>query len=157
MFKLFRNRQQPSASSYFDEKTFYMRFCRDVQQAQSLVVIESPFLTVSRTRKLLSVLQHAVNRGVGVSVITREPDHHTLAIQYEAEQAVELLRRIGVRVFACSDMRHRKLAIIDNKIMWSGSLNILSQNKSRELMLRTTDAMEIDQVLKITQLLRDIR
>lgn len=31
---------------------------------------------------------------------------------------------------------HRKLAIIDNEIMWEGSLNILSQNDSCEIMRR---------------------
>lgn len=31
---------------------------------------------------------------------------------------------------------HRKIAVIDNRISWNGSLNILSQNDSCEIMWR---------------------
>jgi len=43
---------------------------------------------------------------------------------------------MGVQTFLCSGNHHRKLAIIDRKILWEGSLNILSQNNSREIMRR---------------------
>ena len=36
----------------------------------------------------------------------------------------------------CLGNHHRKLAIIDRQILWEGSLNILSQIKSREIMRR---------------------
>jgi len=36
----------------------------------------------------------------------------------------------------CLGRHHRKLAIIDRNILWEGSLNILSQKKSREFMRR---------------------
>ncbi len=43
---------------------------------------------------------------------------------------------MGVQVLLCSGNHHRKLAIIDRKILWEGSLNILSQVRSREIMRR---------------------
>jgi hypothetical protein len=36
----------------------------------------------------------------------------------------------------CLGNHHRKLAILDKKILWEGSLNILSQIYSREIMRR---------------------
>ena len=50
---------------------------------------------------------------------------------------------LGVQVFLAENPQkklfHRKLAIIDRKILWEGSLNILSQSHSRELMRRIED------------------
>jgi hypothetical protein len=41
-----------------------------------------------------------------------------------------------VLVLATSNHHHRKLAILDREILWEGSLNILSQSRSREIMRR---------------------
>lgn len=44
--------------------------------------------------------------------------------------------RTEIQTFICTDNHHRKLAIIDRKIVWEGSLNIPSQSNSREIMRR---------------------
>jgi hypothetical protein len=59
---------------------------------------------------------------------------------------------MGVQVLLCIGNHHRKLAILDRKILWEGSLNILSQNNSREIMRRIDNqniAMEMFDYLKL--------
>jgi hypothetical protein len=59
---------------------------------------------------------------------------------------------MGIQVLLCSGNDHRKLAIIDRKVLWEGSLNILSQTKSREIMRRIeneTLALEMFEFLRL--------
>ena len=54
---------------------------------------------------------------------------------------------IGARVCAYDDMRHRKLAIIDGRILWEGSLNIISNGgRSREVMRRAVSYLLCQQL-----------
>jgi hypothetical protein len=46
-----------------------------------------------------------------------------------------LLQKLGAIVLFTGD-HHRKLAIVDQRILYEGSLNILSQNDSCEVMRR---------------------
>ena len=54
----------------------------------------------------------------------------------QSEREIEAMEALGIQVFLCTGNHHRKLAIIDRKILWEGSLNILSQIRSREIMRR---------------------
>ena len=51
-----------------------------------------------------------------------------------------------------NDFRHRKLAVIDRAILWEGSLNILSQSNSKEIMRRTKSAFLANQVINFTKM-----
>jgi len=123
-------------TSLFDETTFYQQFSRDLINASSEVIIESPFITISRVNKLSRVFEKLVNRGVRVNVITRLPNNHDAFMRIQAENAIQYFESIGVQVLVTKNNHHRKLAIIDRGILWEGSLNILSQTRSREVMRR---------------------
>ena len=64
----------------------------------------------------------------------------------QAEEAVRRLQELDVRVMY-TVKHHRKLAIIDDEILWEGSLNILSQNDSCEIMRRSVSAQLANQML----------
>ena len=68
--------------------------------------------------------------------MTRDPKEHNENMEYQSEDAISQFERMGVQVLLCIGNHHRKLAILDRKVLWEGSLNILSQNKSREIMRR---------------------
>ncbi len=124
-------------TSLFDETTFYKKFGQDLLHAEREVVIESPFITNDRTLRLCPVFEQLITKGVKIYVITRDPNKHIPEMKLQAEQVIEYFERIGVQVLVTSNNHHRKLAIIDRDILWEGSLNILSQIKSKEIMRRT--------------------
>lgn len=126
-------------SSLFDEKTFYKQFKRDLLRSKNEVVVESPFITTARMNKLAPVFNKLVSRGVKVYVVTRDPKEHKPPYAEQSELEIQHFERIGVQVLVCLGNHHRKLAIIDRKILWEGSLNILSHTKSREIMRRIND------------------
>ena len=123
-------------SSLFDEKTFYRAFLIDLEASQKEVIIESPFITSERMKILWPSLRGLIKRGVKVYIVTRDPREHTKGYEDQSEIQIQELEAVGIQVFLCRGNHHRKLAIIDRNILWEGSLNILSQMKSREFMRR---------------------
>ena len=123
-------------SGLFDEKTFYQAFVADLEASKSEVIIESPFITSERMKMVYPSLVRLINRGVRVYVVTRDPSEHINGYEEQSEKEIQALEALGVQVLICVGNHHRKLAIIDREILWEGSLNILSQMKSREFMRR---------------------
>ena len=124
------------ASSLHDEKTFYSAFIHDLKLCKDEVIIESPFITAERARKLMPVFNTLLTRGVKIYVITLDPKEHYDGMERQSETTISNFEVMGVQVLLCVGNHHRKLAILDRKVLWEGSLNILSQTYSREVMRR---------------------
>ena len=139
-------------SALHSETTFYCTFQRDLKHATQEVIIESPFIACKRTDTLLPIFRRLTKKGVRVRINTRNPRHHDREFQIQAWQSIKQLRVAGVRVKFYDDMRHRKLAVIDKTILWEGSLNILSQSYSKEVMRRTVSTELANQMIKFTRI-----
>lgn len=124
------------SSSLYDEKTFFNAFIHDMKRCKKEVIIESPFITTERMKLFTPLFEYLLKRGINVYIMTRDPKEHTEKMIEQAELAIQYFERLGVQVFICKGSHHRKLAIIDREILWEGSLNILSQAYSREIMRR---------------------
>lgn len=70
-----------------------------------------------------------------VTVVTRPAEEFTERLQTSFEQIVADLNKAGVNVVFKSRI-HQKFAIIDQKIVWYGSINLLSFGSSEESMMR---------------------
>jgi phosphatidylserine/phosphatidylglycerophosphate/cardiolipin synthase-like enzyme len=123
-------------SKLFNESTFYQALAKDLKNCGSELLIECPFIANRRLQKLLPTLRDLKKRKVRIVVNTRDPQEHDEGYRRDsAYRAIAALQRLGVQVLY-TDGHHRKLAIIDRSIMYEGSLNILSQNSSSEIMRR---------------------
>lgn len=131
-----RANQDILSSKLFDETTFYKAFVKDIKKAKKSVVIESPFLSEKRAYNLSVAFKKLKKRKVRCIVYTRMAKHQPYYLRSQVAGAVQILKEAGVTVFECGDFRHRKVAVIDKRVLWEGSLNILSQSKSRETMRR---------------------
>jgi len=123
-------------SSLYDEKTFYAQFIRDLLNCTQEVIIESPYVTTGRAKLLIPVFQILLDRGVKIYIMTRDPKEHDSFMEPQSEETITQFEIMGVEVLLCVGNHHRKLAILDRKVVWEGSLNILSQTHSREFMRR---------------------
>ena len=143
-------------SDLYDQETFYRAFMKDVIHAKRRVIIESPFITFSRIEQLIPLLQKLVRRGVLVVVNTKPFEEHDGLMQDMSRESVARLQDMGVRVIMTVG-HHRKLAIVDDAIIWEGSLNILSQNDSCEFMRRINSEQATSQMLRFLRLDRFYR
>ena len=135
-------------SSLYNETTFYKSFIADLNNCKRTVLIESPYLTTKRAAALLPVLARIVKRGVVVTVSTRHPNEHDAVSRAQAYTVMASLHSIGVDLRLETGHLHRKIAILDDCILWEGSLNILSQNTSKEMMRRSFSRQLVRQMIR---------
>jgi phosphatidylserine/phosphatidylglycerophosphate/cardiolipin synthase-like enzyme len=123
-------------SKLYDDKTFYPAFIKDLNNCDSELIVESPFITRRRLTYLLPTLQKLKDRKVRIIINTKDPHELDEERREEAYRVIASLQYKGIQVIYTHG-HHRKLAIIDRSILYEGSLNILSQNRSSEIMRRT--------------------
>ena len=139
-------------SRLFDDTTFYHQFMNDLKHCKHEVIIESPYISSHRMYSFTRLFESLVARKIKVYVITRDPDEHDLTMKMQAEAEIRKFEAIGVQVLITNDYDHRKLAILDRKILWEGSLNILSQNYSQEIMRRIESKDQAEAMFRFIRL-----
>ncbi len=154
---MFSSHPEPLLSSaLFDEKTFYQSFTKDLLNCEKEVIIESPYVTSARMMHLWPTLKKLLSKGIKIYIITRDPREHEEGMEFQSEDEIRYCEELGIQVLLCKGNHHRKLAILDRRILWEGSLNILSQTHSREIMRRIYSqelALEMFDYLKLGKFL----
>jgi KaiC/GvpD/RAD55 family RecA-like ATPase len=128
-------RYDPDDSSLHTEKTFWPAFLSDLRTVQSRLMIMSPFISLNRAGKLLEFFRALCSRNVNLRIYTKPPSEQGGSLAEHAEQVIQQLQSIGATVIQRKGM-HQKIALIDDRIAWEGSLNILSHNDTQEQMRR---------------------
>jgi hypothetical protein len=123
------------AAGAFTEGTFYPAFLKDLARARDFIVIFSPFATGSGTARWIDSLRAALARGVRARILIRPPEEFGGGSTDDVVEVVQSLRNLGITVDLRARM-HEKIAILDGRILWHGSLNILSHRDTHESMLR---------------------
>ncbi len=108
----------------------------DIEAATKSIVIFSGFITATRAAQIGDVLRRKVIDGVQVRCVTRPPRRNGSIAEEEGRIALNSLEAIGAAVDLRNDI-HEKVVLIDNRIVWFGSLNPLSHTmKTSEVMAR---------------------
>lgn len=140
-----------------NQHTFYDSFTQDLKNCKKEVIIESPFITSSRMTTFMPIFKKLLTHGVKIHIITRDPVEHDENIKYQATNEILECVDIGINIVLIQGNHHRKLAILDRTILWEGSLNILSQNYSQEIMRRIEDDQVTEEMFDFLSLNRLIK
>ena len=117
----------------FNEEDFYKNIRPDIVAAKKWIIIYSAFCTEKRVAWWADLLRAKIAEGVKVKCAMRPPQD---GVRYQDKKAYQLLIDLGVMVDLRSGM-HEKCIWIDDNILWTGSLNPLSNNeKTSEDMMR---------------------
>lgn len=135
---------------------FYPFFCGDVNDAKERVIIYSPFLTQDRLAVMEPSLKSAVERGVKIFVITKALCDRGRRELSNYRMLESTLEKWGIVVIHKRRM-HEKIAIIDNSILWIGSLNIMSYSSTQEIMERRFSKNVVEDFIKTLRLLDLLR
>ncbi len=119
-----------------DQSLFYKAFKKDLLEAEEEVIIVSPFITTNRIVTFEKIFRILQEKQVKVFLITKPFKEQKISSE-NGEELLTALKKVGVEV-VFKPYSHEKLAIIDKKIIWHGSLNILSHRNTSELMIRFT-------------------
>ena len=143
-------------SRLLDQDDFYDVFIHDLRRSRSEVIIESPFMSLKRINQLTPSFQMLVRHRVHIIINTKHSTEQEPTYQQQFEACIERLLDMGADVLFTGG-HHRKLAILDGNILYEGSLNILSQNSSCEIMRRIESeqlAQQMVEFLKIDKFVR---
>ena len=139
MINFFRNHQDilesELSTKLYDQNTFYKVFIKDLKRTRNEVIIESPFVTVKRLEMFIPIFKKLTEVNVRVIIHTKNPSELDDYMRDELYRALSSLLSIKVQVVFIKGL-HRKVVVIDREILYEGSLNILSQNNSIEMMRR---------------------
>ena len=142
----------------YNERTFYSAFTRDLLKTEKEVIIYCPFISKYRQEYFSKTFKKLRRKNIPVFIFTRPLEEHEYLMRSEISCALKDYEELGVDIFYLSGLIHEKAAIIDREILWEGSLNILSQRSSREMMRRILDekhAKEVMLYLKINKKLAE--
>jgi AAA domain/PLD-like domain len=116
-----------------DERSFYETFSDYLNQARHSIWIWAPWTTPKRVTSLLPVLADAVGRGVRVTLFVRDPGDWLQGRPEHQRYLADLRSALSTVVEV--NVMHQKIVVIDEKTVLLGSLNVLSQSWTREVML----------------------
>ncbi|MFE3591544.1 AAA domain-containing protein [Streptomyces niveus] len=115
-----------------DERDFYRTFTEEIRHAQRSLWLWAPWVA-RRVGSLLPALRAAADRGVRINVFIRD-DTDQLQKKPPNQKLIADLRAVAHAVVPMNVM-HQKIAVIDERTVMLGSLNVLSQSWTREVML----------------------
>lgn len=116
-----------------DARSWQATFVRDIEAASISVRIEAPYGNLKLLDTLSPTLHAAVERGVSVFVIIKEPTSAQAA--EKTNEALQVLSKIGCIATVDSEIRSG-LVIIDEALVWYGSLPLLAFAQSDDCSLR---------------------
>lgn len=110
-------------------------FSNDISASKSEIVIVSPYMTKKRLSQMLNILSLGIKNGAKLTIITRPEEDYKEKDKAAFSDMVKSIRLIGAILILKSNI-HQKFAVIDQRIVWYGSINLLSFGKSEESIMR---------------------
>jgi DNA-binding XRE family transcriptional regulator len=137
----------------FDEEAFVPAIIADISNAKGLVLIKSTYVAAKRIAKMIPAMKRSISRGVHIVAYVQDPTPEHFNTE-ESQQhlaisnaAASMLTAIGVELNYIPKV-HEKVAVIDDCVSWSGSLNILSFNNTSEEMTRYVSRWRVKDTIK---------
>jgi superfamily II DNA or RNA helicase len=119
----------------FDKSNFLPVYNNDILAAEREILIVSPFVTKRRTMQMMQQLEIALRNKVKVIVVTRPTGDFGEKQPAALQWTLDMLQHAGVTVVFRSHI-HQKFALIDQKVVWYGSINLLSFGSAEESIMR---------------------
>ena len=134
----------------FDKSNFLPVFSNDIMNAAREILIVSPFVTRKRTFQMLQYLEAALRNKVRVIVVTRPAEDFRDKDKTALKGVLDALKSAGISVVLKSNI-HQKFAVMDQGIVWYGSINLLSFGSAEESIMRLDSPNVAYELIKIFQ------
>jgi hypothetical protein len=131
----------------FNKDNFISVFNQDIVAAKKEILIVSPFARKRRTHQMIQHLKTAIGEHILITVVTRPKEDFPKKDHPVLQKALDLLTRSGVNIIYKSNI-HQKFAIMDQKIVWYGSINLLSYGRAQESIMRIEGSNIANELIK---------
>lgn len=131
----------------FDKNNFFPVYINDITTAAREVLIISPFVTKKRVAQMLHYFSVMIDKQIKVTVITRPVNDFSEKREMVMKQIFDVLENNGIDLIFKSKI-HQKFAIIDQKTVWYGSINLLSFGNAEESIMRIESGNIANELVK---------
>lgn len=127
--------KQEVSNSIFDGVGYWEVFEKDVLAAEKSIVISSPFLSSRKVGWLVSQSEDLQKRGVTIKLFVLSPEEY---LEDGREHHKELLNQMGAVGIQANTESHcyERYAVIDQSLVWYGSMNLLSNDREDNSLMR---------------------
>jgi superfamily I DNA and/or RNA helicase len=132
----------------FDETSFFDCFAKDINTAKTSIFALAPYFGEYRWPKIQPLFDAALSRNVEITIVT--PPLTEAPNKSYVEKVITNLRSLGAIVATASGI-HGKDIIIDEKIVYTGSMNWSSHRGRIEVMHRINAPKYAKQYLEYLQ------
>ena len=127
--------QKQKANAIYDYESYAKVYCRDLEDAKTSIVVSSPSLRYSKVNKFISDMKPLQERGVKITVLTWNPDSYNFGNPIHKMEMIRTLNEAGIEV-VLKEENCLHFAVIDNSIVWYGSLNLLGKEDVEDNIMR---------------------
>ena len=131
----------------FNKSNFLPVYSNDVMNASKEILIVSPFVTKKRSLNMMQSLEIALANKVKVIVLTRPVEDFQGKDMTSLRDTLDILKSAGISLVFKSNI-HQKFAVIDQKIVWYGSINLLSFGNAEESIMRLESPNIANELMK---------
>ena len=131
----------------FDKSNFLPVYTNDMANAAREILIVSPFVTGKRTNQMIPCMKNAIDKKVKVHLVTRPIKDFKGKDVTALQDTFNLLRDVGVEIIFRPNI-HQKFAIMDQRIVWYGSINLLSFGGAEESIMRLESPTIANELMK---------
>lgn len=117
-----------------------------VNSAREILIV-SLFVTNKRASQMMQYLEIALENKVKVIVVTRPVEDFRDRNMTSLKDSLDLLKNAGVSLVFKSYI-HQKFAVMDQKIVWYGSINLLSFGSAEESIMRLESVNIANELIK---------
>lgn len=137
------------ANTIFDIDSYEKVYAKDLLEANKEIIISSPGLNYAKVDAFVKLIKHRQEDGVKLTVITLNPEGYPEEKIKDTKRLVEILKKCGIRIKLQEHM-HEHFAIIDDEIVWYGSMNLLSRAKVDDNLMRVKSKDAARELLEMT-------
>lgn len=138
-----------SEQSFFDADHYQSLYDDDLLHANKEIVISSAMLSKSSVMHYTELFKPIMERGVIITLLCLDPHQCKGEQQERQEQYIAMLKQSGiiVNVYSCINVRY---CVIDQELIWYGDMNLLSNIKKDQVMLRYSDSHSASELLELS-------
>lgn len=141
--------EKQKANAIYDIENYAETYWKDLEEANSTVVVSSPRLNNQKVDRIINMLGKRRELGVKVTIVTWHPDAYKYGKDDVRMELMERLRKAGFEIRLVEESCGH-YAVIDNEIVWYGSVNLLSKEDAEDNLMRVCSKDIAAELLEMT-------
>ena len=141
--------EKQKANAIYDIENYAETYWKDLEEANSAVVVSSPRLNNQKVDRIINMLGKRRELGVKVTIVTWHPDAYKYGKDDVRMELMERLRKAGFEIRLVEETCEH-YAVIDNDIVWYGSVNLLSKEDAEDNLMRVCSKDIAAELLEMT-------